>query len=60
MAGNSRRAAGVEAPRSVVAALAQQPRAVDGQVAFEGTAKTLEDDPELQARLLGVVQKDAA
>jgi branched-chain amino acid transport system ATP-binding protein len=33
---------------------------VNGQVAFEGTAKSLEDDPELQARLLGVVQKDAA
>ncbi len=33
---------------------------VNGQVAFEGTARALEDDPELQARLLGVVQKDAA
>ena len=33
---------------------------VNGQVAFEGTAKSLEDDPELQARLLGVVQKVAA
>ena len=33
---------------------------VNGQVAFEGTAKSLEDDPDLQARLLGVVQKEAA
>jgi ABC-type branched-subunit amino acid transport system ATPase component/ABC-type branched-subunit amino acid transport system permease subunit len=33
---------------------------VNGQVAFEGAAKALEDDPELQARLLGVVQKEAA
>ncbi|MBV8412879.1 MAG: ATP-binding cassette domain-containing protein [Alphaproteobacteria bacterium] len=33
---------------------------VNGQVAFEGTAKSLEDDPALQARLLGVVQKEAA
>ena len=33
---------------------------VNGRVAFEGTAKSLEDDPELQARLLGVVQKEAA
>ncbi len=33
---------------------------VNGQVAFEGTAKALEGDPELQARLLGVVQKAAA
>ena len=33
---------------------------VNGQVAFEGTAKSLEQDHDLQARLLGVVQKDAA
>ena len=33
---------------------------VNGRVAFEGTAKSLEDNPELQARLLGVVQKEAA
>ena len=33
---------------------------VNGRVAFEGAAKTLEDDHELQARLLGVVQKEAA
>ena len=33
---------------------------VNGRVAFEGTAKSLEDDPELQARLLAVVQKEAA
>jgi branched-chain amino acid transport system ATP-binding protein len=33
---------------------------VNGRVAFEGTAKTLEGDPDLQARLLGVVQKEAA
>ncbi len=33
---------------------------VNGRVAFEGTAKALEDDPELQGRLLGVVQKEAA
>jgi ABC-type branched-subunit amino acid transport system ATPase component/ABC-type branched-subunit amino acid transport system permease subunit len=33
---------------------------VNGQVAFEGSAKTLEDDRSLQARLLGVVQKEAA
>ena len=33
---------------------------VNGRVAFEGAAKTLEDDPDLQARLLGVVQKEAA
>ncbi|HBK05244.1 MAG TPA: ABC transporter ATP-binding protein [Acetobacteraceae bacterium] len=33
---------------------------VNGQVAFEGTAKALEEHPELQARLLGVVQKEAA
>ena len=31
---------------------------VNGRVAFEGTAKALEDDPDLQARLLGVVQKE--
>ena len=33
---------------------------VNGRVAFEGTARTLEDDIDLQARLLGVVQKEAA
>ena len=33
---------------------------VNGRVAFEGTAKTLEDDAPLQARLLGVVQQEAA
>jgi ABC-type branched-subunit amino acid transport system ATPase component/ABC-type branched-subunit amino acid transport system permease subunit len=33
---------------------------VNGRVAFEGTARSLEDNPELQARLLGVVQKEAA
>jgi ABC-type branched-subunit amino acid transport system ATPase component len=33
---------------------------VNGRVAFEGTAKTLEGDPDLQARLLGIVQKEAA
>jgi branched-chain amino acid transport system ATP-binding protein len=33
---------------------------VNGRVAFEGAAKTLEDDPSLQARLLGVVQKEVA
>ena len=33
---------------------------VNGRVAFEGSARALEDDPALQARLLGVVQKDAA
>jgi len=33
---------------------------VNGRVAFEGSAKSLENDPALQARLLGVVQKDAA
>lgn len=33
---------------------------VNGRVAYEGTAKALEDDHELQARLLGVVQADAA
>src|SRR5262249_13250119 len=33
---------------------------VNGQVAFEGAARSLEDDPALQARLLGVVQKEAA
>ncbi len=32
---------------------------VNGQVAFEGTAKSLEADPALQARLLGVVHQDA-
>jgi ABC-type branched-subunit amino acid transport system ATPase component len=33
---------------------------VNGRVAFEGTAKTLEGNPALQARLLGVVQKEMA
>ena len=33
---------------------------VNGRVAFEGMAKTLQDDPALQARLLGVVQKEVA
>jgi branched-chain amino acid transport system ATP-binding protein len=33
---------------------------VNGQVAYEGTAKSLEGDAALQARLLGVVQKEAA
>jgi branched-chain amino acid transport system ATP-binding protein len=33
---------------------------VNGQVAFEGAAKQLADDPALQARLLGVMQKEAA
>jgi ABC-type branched-subunit amino acid transport system ATPase component len=33
---------------------------VNGRVAFEGTAKSLEADAALQARLLGVVQKEAA
>jgi branched-chain amino acid transport system ATP-binding protein len=33
---------------------------VNGQVAFEGTARTLEQDTALQARLLGVVQKELA
>jgi ABC-type branched-subunit amino acid transport system ATPase component len=33
---------------------------VNGRVAFEGTARSLEENPELQARLLGVVQKEAA
>jgi branched-chain amino acid transport system ATP-binding protein len=33
---------------------------VNGRVAFEGAAKALEDDPNLQARLLGVVQKEVA
>jgi branched-chain amino acid transport system ATP-binding protein len=32
---------------------------VNGRVAFEGSARTLENDTELQARLLGVVQKEA-
>jgi branched-chain amino acid transport system ATP-binding protein len=32
---------------------------VNGRVAFEGTARMLEDDHDLQARLLGVVQKEA-
>jgi branched-chain amino acid transport system ATP-binding protein len=33
---------------------------VNGQVAFEGSAKTLEADTALQARLLGVVHQEAA
>jgi branched-chain amino acid transport system ATP-binding protein len=33
---------------------------VNGQVAFEGTAKRLEEDAALQARLLGVVHQEAA
>ena len=33
---------------------------VNGQVAFEGSAKALEEDAALQARLLGVVHQDAA
>jgi ABC-type branched-subunit amino acid transport system ATPase component/ABC-type branched-subunit amino acid transport system permease subunit len=33
---------------------------VNGQVAFEGSARTLEQDTALQARLLGVVHQDAA
>ena len=33
---------------------------VNGRVAFEGTARSLEENPELQARLLGVVQKEVA
>ncbi|HEY8289351.1 MAG TPA: branched-chain amino acid ABC transporter ATP-binding protein/permease [Acetobacteraceae bacterium] len=33
---------------------------VNGQVAFEGSARTLEADTALQARLLGVVQQEAA
>jgi len=33
---------------------------VNGRVAFEGTAKSLETNPDLQARLLGVVQEEAA
>jgi len=33
---------------------------VNGQVAFEGSARTLEEDTALQARLLGVVHQDAA
>ena len=33
---------------------------VNGQVAFEGTAKALEEDTALQARLLGVVHQEAA
>ncbi|HUB16801.1 MAG TPA: branched-chain amino acid ABC transporter ATP-binding protein/permease [Acetobacteraceae bacterium] len=31
---------------------------VNGRVAYEGSAKTLEADPALQARLLGVVQQE--
>ena len=31
---------------------------VNGQIAFEGDAVSLERDPDLQARLLGVVQND--
>jgi branched-chain amino acid transport system ATP-binding protein len=33
---------------------------VNGRVAFEGSARALEDDPALQARQLGGVQKEAA
>ncbi|HEY0181479.1 MAG TPA: branched-chain amino acid ABC transporter ATP-binding protein/permease [Rhodopila sp.] len=33
---------------------------VNGRVAFEGSAKSLEEDPDLQARLLGVVQTETA
>jgi ABC-type branched-subunit amino acid transport system ATPase component/ABC-type branched-subunit amino acid transport system permease subunit len=33
---------------------------VNGRVAFEGTAQSLAEAPELQARLLGVVQKEVA
>jgi len=33
---------------------------VNGRVAFEGAAKSLQDDAGLQARLLGVVQKEVA
>ena len=33
---------------------------VNGRVAFEGTARALEVDADLQARLLGVVQKEVA
>jgi branched-chain amino acid transport system ATP-binding protein len=33
---------------------------VNGRVAFEGTSKALEADHALQARLLGVVQTEAA
>ena len=33
---------------------------VNGQVAFEGTARTLEQDTALQARLLGVVHQEAS
>jgi ABC-type branched-subunit amino acid transport system ATPase component len=33
---------------------------VNGRVAFEGSAQTLQADPDLQARLLGVVQKEVA
>ncbi|WP_428485664.1 ATP-binding cassette domain-containing protein [Rhodopila sp.] len=33
---------------------------VNGQVAFEGTARSLEQDVALQVRLLGVVQKEMA
>ena len=33
---------------------------VNGQVAFEGSARALEEDTALQARLLGVVQQEAA
>jgi ABC-type branched-subunit amino acid transport system ATPase component len=33
---------------------------VNGQVAFEGSARTLEQDTALQARLLGVVHQDMA
>jgi ABC-type branched-subunit amino acid transport system ATPase component len=33
---------------------------VNGQVAFEGSAKRLEEDTALQAKLLGVVHQEAA
>jgi ABC-type branched-subunit amino acid transport system ATPase component len=31
---------------------------VNGRVAYQGSAKALEGDPALQARLLGVVQQE--
>jgi hypothetical protein len=33
---------------------------VNGQVAYEGSARALEADHTLQARLLGVVQQEVA
>ena len=33
---------------------------VNGQIAYEGSARALETDPALQARLLGIVQPDLA